>query len=67
MIPVLYLSLSVFPWSIYEIDREDFHAQAPLNAIHNYMQTFTVSDHKSWMIQLVCHLFKVQVGILGYR
>lgn len=62
-----YLSLSVFPWPINEIDREDLHAQAPLDAIHNYMQAFTVPDYKACVVQFVCHLFEVQVGILQDR
>lgn len=64
---VSYLSLSVFPWPVDEIDREDLHAQPPLNAIHHYMQAFTVPDYKAWVVQFVCHLFEVQVGILRYR
>ncbi len=64
---VSYLSLSVFPWPIDEIDREDLHAQPPLNAIHHYMQAFTVADYKAWVVQFVRHLFEVQVGILRYR
>lgn len=62
-----YLSLSVLPWPIDEIDREDLHAQPPLDAIHDYMQAFTVPDYKAGMVQFVRHLFEVQVGILGKR
>lgn len=61
---VSYLSLSMFPWSIDEINREDLHAQPPLNAIHHYLQAFTVPDDKAWVVQLICNLFEVQVGIL---
>lgn len=63
---VKYLSLGVFPWPIDEIDWKDLHAQPPLNAIHHYLQAFTVPDYKAWVVQFVCHLFEVQVGILGY-
>lgn len=54
-----YLSLSVFPWPINEINWEDLHAQTPLNAIHHYMQAFTIPDYEAWVVQLVCHLFEV--------
>lgn len=62
-----YLSLCVFPWTIDEIDREHLNAQPPLNAIHHDLQAFTVPDYKTGVIQFVCHLFEVQVGILGFR
>ncbi|TNN51276.1 hypothetical protein EYF80_038537 [Liparis tanakae] len=55
-----YLSLSVLPWPIDEIDREDLHAQPSLDAIHDYMQAFTVPDYKAGMVQFVRHLFEVQ-------
>lgn len=64
---VSYLSLRVFPWPVDEVDGENLHAQSPLNAIYHNMQTFAVPDHKAWVIQFICYLFEVQVGILGYR
>lgn len=64
---VSYLSLGMFPGPIDEINREDFHAQPPLNTINHYMQAFTVPDNKAWVVQFVCHLFEVQVGILRHR
>lgn len=57
----------MFPGPIDEINWEDFHAQPPLNTIHHYVQAFTVPDYKAWVIQFVCHLFEVQVGILRQR
>lgn len=62
-----YLSLSVFPWSIDEIDGKHLHAQPPLNAVHDYMQAFAVPDYKACVVQFVGHLFEVQVGILGHK
>lgn len=54
-----YLPLGVFPGPVDEINWEDFHTQAPLNAVHHDVKAFTVPDDESGMIQFVRHLFEV--------
>lgn len=61
---VSYLSLSMFPGPVDQINWEDFHTQSPLNAIDHDVKAFTVPDDETGMIQFVRHLFEVQVGIL---
>lgn len=58
----------MFPWPIDEIDRKDLQSsQPPLYAIYHYLQTLTVTDYKAWVVQFICHLFEVKIGILGWR
>ena len=54
----------MLPWSIDEIYREDLHAKAPLNPIYHNLQSLAVPDHKPWVVQLICHLFEVQIRVL---
>lgn len=62
-----YLSLSVFPGPVDEVDREHLHAQPPLDATHHHMETLTVSDHEAGVVQLISHLLEVKVGVLEKR
>lgn len=64
---ISYLSLSMFPRPIDEIHRKTFNAQPSLDPIHHYLQAFAVSDYKARVVQFICHLFEVEIGILGYR
>lgn len=64
---ISYLSLSMFPRAIDEIHRKTFNAQPSLDPIHHYLQAFAVSDYKARVVQFICHLFEVEIGILGYR
>ena len=56
---IRYLSLSMFPWSIYEINGEELHGQAPHNATDHNFQAFTVPDHEAMVVQFICHLLEV--------
>lgn len=61
---VTYLSLSMFPGPVDQIDWEDFHTQTSLNAVDHDVKAFTVPDDEAGMIQFVRHLLEVEVGIL---
>lgn len=41
---VTYLSLGILPGSVDQVNREDFHAQAPLNSIDHNVQPLAVPD-----------------------
>lgn len=54
----------MFPWAIDEINRENLQTQPPLDTVHHYLQAFTVTNCKAWVVQFISHLFEVQAGIL---
>lgn len=54
----------MLPWSVNEIHREHFHSQTPLDPIDNYLKPLTVPDQEAWVIQLIGHLFKIQIWVL---
>ena len=56
---IWYLSLSMFPRSIDEINREQLHGQAPHNATDHNLQAFTVPDHEAMVVQFISHLLEV--------
>lgn len=64
---VTYLPFSMLPRPVDEIHREDLHAKASLNPIDHNLQALTVPDHKSWVVQLIRHLFEVQIRILNRK
>lgn len=57
----------MLPRPIDEIYREDLHAKAPLNPVDHNLQALTVPDHKPWVVQLIRHLFEVQIRILNRK
>lgn len=54
----------MFPRSVYEVYREHFHTQTPLNAIHYIMKSFTVTNLKSRMVQFVSYFLEIQTWVL---
>lgn len=57
----------MLPGPVDEIDREHLHTQAPLDPIHHHLQSLAVPDYEARVIELVGHLFKVQIGVLKYK
>lgn len=59
-----YLAFCMFPRSVYEIYREHFHTQTPLNAIDYIMKSFTVTNLKPRMVQFISYFLEIQTRIL---
>lgn len=54
----------MLPWSADEINWEHLHSQTPLDPIDHYLKSLTVPDQEAWVIQLIGHLFEIQIGVL---
>lgn len=57
----------MLPGPVDEIDREHLHTQAPLDPIHHHLQSLAVPDYEARVIELVGHLFEVEIGVLKYK
>lgn len=54
----------MLPGSVDEIYGEDLHAKAPLDPVHHNLQTLAVPDQEPGVVQLIGHLFEVQIRVL---
>lgn len=54
----------MLPWSVDEIHWEHLHSQTPLDPTDHYLKPLTVPDQEAWVIQLIGHLFEIQIGVL---